>query len=142
MFVIEKENAENELRVCLFKAMCSQHGVPCRTVALPEEVIPQNISARAREFYSKFAPVDITIEALHVRFLPYYEVFDIIREHSGIIPIALYKEQQIVYIDMYPDGTWDDRVQLEIGDGRVEVLGTDIFDYLSNLAKRIGDEIP
>ena len=141
MFYITKENAENELRWTLLKCVCAEYNIPCHVVRLPDEAIPKDLPNSMREFYSHFAPVDINIKTLKIRFFLYKAVFDFLKESSDIIPIALYEGQQMIYMDRHPDGSWDERIQLEIGDGKAEIVGKDIFDYLCNLARRIEDEI-
>ena len=131
----------NSFKIAAFKFICDFKGITISTHELPYADIPTGIPSVMREFYSQFAPVSIYIEPLRIEFMPYTMAFDWItkNETSSLLPIGRYNGCQPIYMDKYPDGTWDKRIQLYIGNGKVHILGEDIFDFIAQLALRLSE---
>ena len=132
-----------DVSIAIFKAQCACKNIGISTKAVPQSSIPQSIPTLMKEFYARFAP--ISVKLLNVQFVPYDILLDCIRQDSDLkyIPIAFYNNDyrnQMAYIDRNADGSWDYRVQLPIGNGKVQILGQDVFDYLIQLSKRLQDE--
>ena len=133
---------EMEMVINLFKAHCELNNERIQTEQLNISCIPPNFPPVMQQFYAKFAPVSIKVDKLNVQFYPYQTVFDYASRKSSdlrFIPIAFYNNDmsRTAYIDKCEDGSWNLRVQLPIGDGKVRILGADIFDYLIKLCKRM-----
>ena len=135
---ISKQNME--MSITLFKTHCNINNVRIKTEKLFSSDIPSNVPFLMKKFYEMFAPVSIEIDQLGVKFFPYQKVFEMISHQQSdlrFIPIAFYNNDvnQTAYIDRNNDGSWDLRVQLPIGNGKVSILGEDVFDYLIQLCK-------
>ena len=129
-----------DLSIALFKTACVSANIVISTKELRQPIIPQTVPGLMKEFYARFAP--ISIKLLNVQFWPYdvvLEFFNKNRNDLSYIPISFYNNdpQQTAYIDKNPDGSWDYRVQLPIGNGKVSILGEDVFDYLIKLSLRL-----
>lgn len=129
----------NKLKLVLFDSICKQKCITITTRKVPVDEIPSDIPLSMRNFYSEFAPVNINLHPLNIKFLPYEMVFSFLYDTPSIefIPIAVKDKNRTIYIDKYSDGSWDERIQLDVGNGKVQILGEDIFDFMANMAKNL-----
>ena len=130
--------AFNALKVTLFKGICAKKGIPIESEQLPRELMPAGIPRMMQDFYAAFAPVHIDLKPLKIKFLLYKDAFAYIQmtNSPSFIPIAVYNDNQYIYMDKHFNGTWDERIKMDMQNGKALILGENIFDFLIHLANQ------
>lgn len=127
------------LIICNFKLLCV-NGTDNKLAKLPIQSIPSYYPKLLKDFYQKCAPVRLIVG--DVIFWRYDLAFELANKVKGqVIPIA-YKgkitnssSKNFIYIDKNLDGIgYDQRIQLDVGNQKVQILGSNIFTFLARLA--------
>lgn len=112
-----------------FKLYLQMHNVNYVVEELSEDAIPPYYPKLMKDFYRKFAPIDLTVNG--IQFIPFPLVFQNTNEDNIFIAI---KDDMPLYIDKYlVTDKWDLRIEYMIGDGTVDILGSNIFDFICKL---------
>ena len=128
-----------------FKLLCLE-GTDNKVTRLSERSIPSYYPRLLKDFYQKCAPVRLIIGDLI--FFRYDLAFDLAdKSGESLLPIAFKGEivkssiKNLVYIGKDWNGYgYDPRVRLDIGNQKDQILGSNIFTFLSGLVNNV--ELP
>lgn len=125
-----------DLAIAGFKYACLNNGNS--VVKLPEDSIPAYYPKLLKDFYQKCAPLRVIIDDLV--FFPYEDAFALANQVEGKrLPIAfkgkiLPGDQNIIYMAKDVNGVgYDPRIRLVIENQKVQILGSNIFTFISNI---------
>lgn len=123
----ERLSQYEELCVNLFKTHCYKYHIPCQYNTVKYEQVPAFYPRLMKDFYSLFAPIDDILVGEY-RFFSFDLMLRSAKITQDIIAIGK-KGNQPVYIDKYPNGMWDLRIQTPIGNKKVVILEQNIFTF-------------